>query len=410
MNFNHFRYLAGASTVLAMGVAAPQVHAIDEGIYEISAKHSGKCLDVAEVSKSDGALLQQWSCSGGDNQRWRVTNVGAGYRLQAVHSSKCLDVKDWSTSNGGVLQQWSCGSGENQQWQIEAQADGSYRLRSNYSNRVADVAGAMMENGARVQQWSWTGGSNQRWQFKKLGNTTDNSTTPLVWGENFESIAPGTHWFGENLLEVRSGCGVGGGRCVRASYVPSSEGSQRIVFRKSLPASQEYTLNYDVMFENDFEFVNGGKLLGLGPKNETAGCAPQTADGWSARVMWRTGGVPVIYSYDQNRANRCGEDYYSSFVFQKGQYYAVSLHVKVNNPASSWNGLIELYANGQKIAQQTNVQLRATGGTDTEINNFLFDTFHGGSSSWWSPSKTVHSRFDNIGVYKGLRVRKQPGQ
>jgi len=42
------------------------------GYYRLTAKHSGRCLDVAGVSTSNGANVQQWECHGGDNQKWKI--------------------------------------------------------------------------------------------------------------------------------------------------------------------------------------------------------------------------------------------------------------------------------------------------------------------------------------------------
>ena len=42
-----------------------------DGYNELVAKHSGKCLDAAASSTADAANVQQWSCHGGNNQRWK---------------------------------------------------------------------------------------------------------------------------------------------------------------------------------------------------------------------------------------------------------------------------------------------------------------------------------------------------
>jgi Ricin-type beta-trefoil lectin domain-like len=41
----------------------------------LTAVHSGKCLDVAGGSLADGGTVHQWSCHGGANQQWRMTEV-----------------------------------------------------------------------------------------------------------------------------------------------------------------------------------------------------------------------------------------------------------------------------------------------------------------------------------------------
>ena len=48
---------------------------ISDAYFTIVALNSGKCLDVAGISNSDGAGIQQWSCWGGDNQKWQLVPV-----------------------------------------------------------------------------------------------------------------------------------------------------------------------------------------------------------------------------------------------------------------------------------------------------------------------------------------------
>jgi hypothetical protein len=68
----------------------------------IVAKHSGKCLDITggPGATQDGALAEQWECTGATNQSWTIQNIGNG-RLQIIaqHSGKCL----WApTGNEGA--------------------------------------------------------------------------------------------------------------------------------------------------------------------------------------------------------------------------------------------------------------------------------------------------------------------
>ncbi|MGI5253261.1 RICIN domain-containing protein [Actinacidiphila glaucinigra] len=47
-----------------------------DGSYVLTARHSGKCLDVASASAADGALLQQYTCNGTAAQSFRLTPSG----------------------------------------------------------------------------------------------------------------------------------------------------------------------------------------------------------------------------------------------------------------------------------------------------------------------------------------------
>jgi glucosylceramidase len=51
-----------------------QAVAHPDGTYSFSPRNNtGNCLDVTDVSMADGALLQQWACSGGKAQSFRIT-------------------------------------------------------------------------------------------------------------------------------------------------------------------------------------------------------------------------------------------------------------------------------------------------------------------------------------------------
>ncbi|MFI5529450.1 RICIN domain-containing protein [Kitasatospora sp. NPDC051853] len=88
------------------------------GYVQIMARHSGKCLDVAGASTADGALVVQNPCDGRPSQQWklRATDSAAHVQLAARHSGKCLDVTNQATTDGAPLEQWTCGTGTNQHW------------------------------------------------------------------------------------------------------------------------------------------------------------------------------------------------------------------------------------------------------------------------------------------------------
>ena len=81
--------------------------------YTIVNEHSGKCLDVASGSTADGAAVIQYTCSGAANQMFTLNPVTAlgnsqDYQLVAVHSGKCVDVSNVSKTAGAPIHQWTC--------------------------------------------------------------------------------------------------------------------------------------------------------------------------------------------------------------------------------------------------------------------------------------------------------------
>lgn len=222
----------------------------------------------------------------------------------------------------------------------------------------------------------------------------------------------------DSRLVAVAGEGVGGGRALRTTYVGGPTGSGVMV--RVIPLGQagsDYTLNYDVRFDRDFQFVLGGKMHGLAPARPIAGGKALRLDGWSARVMWRENGRPVTYTYHQDQGDQYGEDGRAvrPFAFAVDRYYAVSLHVRLNDAADRSNGFVRLYVDGILVSAQEGVRLRGASGAEGLISTFLFSTFHGGGDPSWAPRDAaggyadVRAYFDNLAVYPGERIRKRPG-
>ena len=67
----------------------------------------------------NGATVQQWDWSWGDNQKWKFEPIGKGYfKIIAKHSGKCLDVSRIGMENGAKIQQWGWSWGDNQKWKL----------------------------------------------------------------------------------------------------------------------------------------------------------------------------------------------------------------------------------------------------------------------------------------------------
>ncbi|MFJ7045083.1 RICIN domain-containing protein [Streptomyces sp. NPDC101112] len=98
--------------------------------YTVVNQHSGKCLDVSSASTADGAAVIQYTCNGAANQQFTLRPVTAlgnakDYQLVAAHSGKCVDVSQISTAAGAKIHQWPCdaasalSSKKNQIWRLQ---------------------------------------------------------------------------------------------------------------------------------------------------------------------------------------------------------------------------------------------------------------------------------------------------
>jgi hypothetical protein len=116
---------------------------------------SGRCLDVPNVSQTDGTFVELWDCNGGTNQQWTQTSSGT----LLVYGSKCLDVPGHATSAGTRVEIWTCNGGANQQWRINS--DGT--VVGVESGLCLDVSGGATGNGSVIDIAACSGGSNQKW-------------------------------------------------------------------------------------------------------------------------------------------------------------------------------------------------------------------------------------------------------
>ena len=243
--------------------------------------------------------------------------------------------------------------------------------------------------------------------------------TEPVFLQSFDTLTVGSAWLGMEQAQITAACGVGGGNCLRVTYLPTpalgTVGSSKAQTVIALPPASEYSLQYDLLFEEDWQWVLGGKLPGLASATPDSGCsAAVSPERWSARLMWRANGASEIYAYTQTRPDGdCGERTVGQSPFVTRHYQAVTLYVRVNRVADLADGVAQLYVDGRLLAERTGVQFRSSTAAGSEIASLFFSTFFGGTNSAdtsWAPTAAVHARFDNLAVYPGLVIRSAPGR
>ena len=98
-----------------------QFRPTSDGYYQVVTRQAPLVWDVdgGPSATANGATTHLWTYVGGTNQQWRPVDLGGGvYRFEARHSGKCLDVRDVSISDGARLQQWVCTGGPAQQFRL----------------------------------------------------------------------------------------------------------------------------------------------------------------------------------------------------------------------------------------------------------------------------------------------------
>lgn len=152
-----------------------------EFVYHITARHSGKCLDVSGQAGENNAQVIQKDCSdAAESQKWRVLPVGDGtdyYKVIAVQGGRALDV------NGGIFVFWNSApvklwdyyGGANQMWKFDPVGEDFFKIVAKHSGKSLDID-AGQGNDAIAQQWDYWAGDNQK--FKLVPLTTGRVCPP----------------------------------------------------------------------------------------------------------------------------------------------------------------------------------------------------------------------------------------
>ncbi|QKW22347.1 RICIN domain-containing protein [Kitasatospora sp. NA04385] len=141
---------------LTIDAAAGTVTATGGPYQTLSARHSGKCVDVSDNAQSPGGPAIQWPCSGENNQRFWARPAGDGsVQLVARHSSLCLAVSGASQQAGAGIVQATCDSARaEQKWRLTDAGGGYTRLVAGHSGMCLDVYDVSTADGAKLIQWT----------------------------------------------------------------------------------------------------------------------------------------------------------------------------------------------------------------------------------------------------------------
>lgn len=159
----------GAVTPPPPGGGGSGVAPQNGGVYQLVARFSNKCVDVAASGTANGTNIQQYACNGTNAQKFRYqANANGSYRLVNIASNKCVDVSGPSAADGANIHQWDCYDGAgNQAVRLAPSTAGSYQLKFDHSAKCMDVSGPNAADGTNIHQWTcYAGAGNQEFYFK----------------------------------------------------------------------------------------------------------------------------------------------------------------------------------------------------------------------------------------------------
>ncbi|WP_028979547.1 RICIN domain-containing protein, partial [Sporocytophaga myxococcoides] len=142
---------------------------ISGSTYKITARNSGKSLNVAGSSMASGADLQQWDYTGALNQQFVIEEVEPGYyRFLAKHSNLALGVEGGSMADVATIEQQTWTNADYQKWFISFDNNGYIKIVAKHSGKAFDITGASTANGVLLIQYFYHGNSNQQWKLDVL--------------------------------------------------------------------------------------------------------------------------------------------------------------------------------------------------------------------------------------------------
>lgn len=166
---------------------------------------------------------------------------------------------------------------------------------------------------------------------------------------------------------------------------------------------EELSYQYRIKFEKGFNFKRGGKLPGLAGGTKPRG-GRHSKRGFSARIMWREGGLIEQYVYaPTDKHGNFGRDLFLYSLnskkivpikFKPGKWYTIKTKIKMNKFKWKGNGYITCWVDGE-LALHQDIKLRSKE-SNHGIDTFIFTTFFGGGDKTWAPVKNERIYFDKI--------------
>ncbi|GAA0804897.1 polysaccharide lyase [Spirilliplanes yamanashiensis] len=199
-----------------------------------------------------------------------------------------------------------------------------------------------------------------------------------------------------------------GGKSLRAFYpkgVISPENSG-LSAPFALVPSREYYFSQWVRFSPDFSWGTtsfAGKLgVGLaGGASCSGGKVCDGFNGFSSRMIWRSGGRASLYYYHMGHAGTYGDDADFSLdgapvYYPRGQWINLVQRVKVNTVTggeANPDGEIEAWYNGRRVVSVTG--LRFVRNADL-VDRAYFSSFHGGAEAGFAPQNDSYIWYDDF--------------
>ena len=230
--------------------------------YRLKSAISGSniCLDVEGNSMANGARVLQRTCNGtGENQRWYARQISSTpeYQLSAKHSAKCLRADGGSSAIGARAEQDACGHVTSQTRLVLTRQGTATPARYQIKVMPADKCFRSLGTspGQEVTLQNCLTGTNFQWIFEEQGFVAENTgsgtwtapaTVPLIPAAGAllpnRKVLVWSSWkpyrFAGSFSEVRAAAEALGFPCIIKPVMSSSgKGQSRVDTGAELPAA-----------------------------------------------------------------------------------------------------------------------------------------------------------------------------
>lgn len=156
-------------------------------------------------------------------------------------------------------------------------------------------------------------------------------------------------------------------------------------------------VRYRVLFQDNFDFVKGGKLPGVyGGSANSGGRVPNGADGFSLRFVWQAQGIGALSAYLPT-SGRWGTVFgLGHWRFAPGRSTDLAMYVKLNTPGRS-DGVIAAWADDMLVVYASDIVFRTV--ADLAVDGFFFSSFFGGGTPDWATPVDTSSQFGAMALF-----------
>lgn len=177
----------------------------------------------------------------------------------------------------------------------------------------------------------------------------------------------------------------------------------------AVPDSRTYWVSQWLRFDSDFSWggtKQGGKVgFGLvGGAGCSGGQTCTGTNGFSSRVIWRSGGGAALYLYHMDKPDTYGQELPlktpsgANIVFPKGEWFNLIIRVTTNtvtNGVANADGETQVWYNGQSALYRSG--LRFVTNAD-QVDTAVLSTFPGGAEPAYGPLHDSYLWIDDVKV------------